>query len=320
MENQAFDLDAFIAGVNQDKTQQKNPKDRLNRVLMNTRDNQGTVTIIPIRSKGAENFYLKIPRVYEFYGDTSLLQSGEAWYRILPRDMYPDLTTEQAELYNEVKGYLDTLNDNEEVSYDEFRVRNYALFFGICDSLKNTEGKKNDKLPGCPCIFVYPSNSVIDAFGTAINNKIEAMKGRKEWIPMVLSPNNTGRKGVMMISFVKSASPGYDSTVAFEFNSEMNTVVDPDMVIDEEVISKFDDTIPTFLGWIYDSKNKSYFNEIAFKELRDQLKLRIKSMTEGEEIKPADADQTYENKNDLTAQATETQEVQQPTPTKKAPF
>lgn len=319
MENQVFDLDSFIAGVNQDRSQQKNPKDRLNRVLMNTRDNQGTLTMIPVRSKSADNFYLKIPRVYEFYGDTSLLQSGEAWYRILPLDWYPNLTSEQIELYNEVKGYLDTLNDNEEVSYDEFRVRNYALFFGICDTLKNTEGKKNDKLPGCPCVFVYPSNVVIDQFGTAINNKIEAMKGKKEWIPMVLSPSNTGRQGVMMISFVKSAGVGYDASVSFEFNSAMNIVVDPEMVIEDEVMSKFDDTIPTFLGWIYDNKNKSYFNEVAFKELRDQLKLRIKTMEAGGEQQPADASQTYENKNNLNPEQSKT-ESEQPAPVKKTPF
>lgn len=294
----SFDLDAFIAQINQDKTKSRSNKDQLNRVLMNVRANQGTVTFIPVWSKAVENFYLKVPRVYEFYGDTSLLQNGEAWYRILPLEFYGNLNEKQIELYHEVKGYLDTLNNNEEVSYDEFRVRNYSLFYGICQSLINTEKAKNEELENCPCLFVYPSNSVIDQLGTAVNNKIDTMKGRREWITSVFNPANTGWKGVLQISFVKSSGVGYDSSVYFEFNSDLNTVVDPDFALDDQTAALFDDVIPTFLGWIYDRNNKSNFNEIAFKELRDQLKLRIKESTEGVK-EPADASKTYENKNDL---------------------
>lgn len=300
---QEFDLDAFIAGINQDKTQSTSTKDKLNKVVMNTKDHQGVLTMIPIMSRTLRNFYLKIARVYEYWGDTSLIDAGEAWYRILPLQMYGELSPEQIELYHEVKSQLDYLNDNEEVSFNEFRVRNYSLFFGICQQLKSTEGKVDDKLTDAPCLFTYPSNSVIDALGTAINTKIEAMKGKREWIPMVLSPANTGRQGVMMISFAKSASPGYDCTISFEFNSAMNIVVDDQMVIDDKIIEMYDDVLPQFLGWIYDRQNKSYFNETAFRELNDQLKLRIKSLGKDKTQVPADANKTYENKNDLNQQA-----------------
>lgn len=315
----AFDIDSFIAGINQDKTQSRDNTKRLNRVLMNTRDTQGTVQFLPILSKQSGNFYLKIPRVYEYYGDTSLIDSGEAWYKVLPLECYPNLTQSQIELYNEVKGYLDKLNDDEEVSYDEFRIRNYALFNGICSSLKNSEGKEVDKYTNCPCIFVYPSNAVIDALGTAINAKIDVMKGKKDWIPMVLSPSNTGRQGVVMITYLKKpAAVGYDATVNFEFNSPMNMVIDPDYVIPDETMNLFDDVMPTFLGWIYDMANKSYFNEIAFKELRDQLKLRIKDINQGTtNAVPADDSKVYENQNDLSQPATPTAaptEVKKSTP------
>jgi hypothetical protein len=296
MEN-AFNLDDFIAGINQDKSQPRNSKDRLNRVLMNVRDNQGTLTFIPLYSKSAKNFYIKLSRVYEYYGDTSLIDNGEAWYRILPLDWYGQLTPEQIELYHEVKGYLDTLNDNEEVSWDEFRVRNYSLFYGICQSLKNTEGKYNEDIVDAPCLFVYPSANVINQLCDSINAKIDVMKGRKDWLPWVLSLGNTGRKGVVQVKFVKAEGAGYDCTVAFEFNSELNQVIDPDFEISDEMMSKFDDVIPMFLGWLYDSQNKSYFNEVGFKELRDQLKLRVKAM-KGEE--PEGDTKQYENKNNLT--------------------
>jgi hypothetical protein len=295
--NQPFDLDSFIAGINQDKSQPRNSKDRLNRVLMNVRDNQGTLTFVPIYSKSAKNFYIKLSRVYEYYGDTSLLDSGEAWYRILPLECYGQLSPEQIELYHEVKGYLDTLNDNEEVGYDEFRVRNYSLFYGLCQSLKNSEGKYNEDLVNAPCLFVYPSANVVNQLCDSINAKIDVMKGRKDWLAWVLSLSNTGRKGVVQVKFVKADGAGYDCTVAFEFNSELNTVIDPEMEISEDIMSKFDDVMPAFLGWLYDNANKQYFNEVGFKELRDQLKLRVKAMTEGEPEPPVEA---YPNMNNLT--------------------
>lgn len=293
-----FDLDAFIAGVNSDRTQTKNPKDKLNRLLMNTKNYQGMVSFLPIMSKGSKNFYLKLPRVYELYLFTSLLTGGEAWFKILPLECYGDLSPEEMSLYNEVKGYLDKLMDEEIYNYEWVRVRNYVLFNGICLSLKNNEGKSIDEYNDCPCLFTYPSNSVIDAFGTALNAKIDTMKGRKDWIPMILSPNNTGRKGLVQISFNKAAGPGYDSAVQFELNSEFNQVVDPSMVIPDEVISKFDDVIPTFIGWSYDSTNKRYFNVTAFREALAQCKQKYaEAHPELASQAPADQNKTYENKN-----------------------
>lgn len=313
-----FDLDAFIAGINNDKSKSSDAKDRLNKVVMNTRDNQGILTMIPIMSRTTGNFYMKIPRVYEYWGDTSMVGDGEAWYRILPIEMYKDLSAEQMALYTEVKGMLDYLNDNEEVSYDEFRVRNYVLLYGICQSLKNTEGKLNDKIKDAPCIFTYPSNCVIDALGSAINTKIEAMKGRREWIPAVLNPSGKGYQGVMMVNFVKSTGPGYDCAISFEFNSAMNTVIDEDYEITDKQFEFFDDVLPQFLGWIYDRSHSSYFNEVAFKELRDQLKIRINKMklkNENGTDQPADTTQNYDNKNNLGVDATAA-----PQGIKKTPF
>lgn len=291
-----FDLDAFIAGINQDKQQPKNSKDRLNKVLMNTRNNQGTLTFIPCYSKSAGNFYMKLPRVYEYYGDTSLLDAGEAWYRILPLEFYGDLTESQKELYHEVKGYLDFLNDSEEVDRDEFRVRNYSLFFGICLKLKNTEDKEVEDYKDCPCLFVYPSLNPINQLCDAVNAKIDNMGGNRNWIPRVLSLEPKGRRGVLQVKFTKSAGVGYDGSVLFHMNNSDEGIIaiDPEYEISADTFAKFDDVIPCFLGWNYDSKNSSYFNEVAFKELRDQLKVRVKTMN----AEPEDAG-TVENKNNL---------------------
>lgn len=297
-----FDLDAFIANVNSDRSQSGSKKDRLNKVLMNTKDNQGINTFIPIISEKANNIYMKLQRVYEYFGTTSLIDNGEAWYRILPLAMYGGLVGEDLDLYNEVKGYLDTLQDYDDVDRDEFRVRNYALFFGINMSLKSMSTNKDiDTYKECPCMFVYPSVNVIDQLGTAINAKCDAMKGQKEWLSYVITPKDSGRQGVMQISYVKSSGVGYDATVNFELNSAFNNIIDPELKISEETMALFNDPIPTFLGWIYDNDNKSYFNKRAFTELRNQLKDRVNSMFEKMKSKGDKGNQpTYENKNNLT--------------------
>jgi hypothetical protein len=297
---EAFDLDAFIAQVNNDQSKGKgDPHSRLNKLLMNTRDNQGTVSFLPVRTENTGQFYEKLSRVYEYWGTTSLLDNGEAWYKVLPLESYGELSADDLELYNEVKGYLDHVKDL--LDYDEFRVRNYVIFNGILINLKpkNESAKVNEDLKNCPCIFIYPSNNVIDAFGTAINNKIDAV-GSKDWIPVILNPSSKGYQGMMQISFNKSTGVGYDCAVAFEINSSFNKVVDPGYEIPAEELKLFDNVIPRFLGWMYDDNNKKLFNTLAFRELRDQLKLYIKQLereSNGGGDQPSDASVTYENKN-----------------------
>jgi hypothetical protein len=296
----AFDIDGFLDNLDKDKSKSRDKSAQLNRVLMNVKTNQGLLTMLPVMSKSVDNFYKKLPRVYEYYGTTSKLDSGEAWFKILSLEDYGDIPQSQKDLWSEVRGYLDTLQEKEAgfvENYGQFRVRNYALFTGIMMSLKDLDGNMQEEYVNCPCLFTYPTNGVIDAFGTAINTKIDVMKGRRDWIPYVLNPNAKGYKGTMNIDFRKSSGVGYDSTITFEFNSDMNMVVDPDYEVPEEMLKYFDDIMPTFLGWCYDRENKSYFNEEIFKELRDQLKIRVGYLKLGESSETAE--ESYENKNNL---------------------
>lgn len=299
MENQVFDLDAFIAGINRDKSQPRSSKDRLNRVLMNTRDNQGTNSFIPIIG-GNGNIYTKLTGVYEYFGDTTLIDNGEAWYRILPIEYYSGLSDEDMELYSEVKSLLEELDNSEELGYDELRVRNYALFNGINIMLKNTEGKVDETIKDCPCLFIYPSNAVINQLSAAINAKCDAMKGSNSWIQYVITPATKGREGIMQITYTKSSGVGYDATVNFEMNSAFNQVIDPEFEVSEKTMELFKDVLPTFLGWIYDNQNKSNFNRVAFKELRTQLRNRVNQINGvGSIPAPEDSTKVYENKNDM---------------------
>jgi len=315
-----FDIDGFLDNLDKDKSKSRDKSAQLNRVLMNVKTNQGLLTMLPVMSKSVDNFYKKLPRVYEYYGTTSKLDSGEAWFKVLSLEDYGELTQQQKDLWAEVRGYLDTLQEKEEGfvdNYGQFRVRNYALFTGIMMSLKDLDGNMQEEYVNCPCLFTYPTNGVIDAFGTAINTKIDVMKGRRDWIPYVLNPNAKGYKGTMNIDFRKSSGVGYDVAITFEFNSDMNMVVDPDYEVSEEMLNYFNDVMPTFLGWCYDRENKSCFNEEIFRELRDQLKMRVGFLQFGDQSGQKE-EENYENKNNLNP--SESDATVSPAPKKSSPF
>jgi hypothetical protein len=274
--NEDFNVDEFIAGLQRDKSKEYSPDNVLVKVMMNQRDHQGTVTIVPFISKNVGNIYSKLEGVKEWYGYTSLLDSGEGWFKILPLKFYKDITPTQIELYNEVVSLFDACNETGKFGYNEagvLRVRNYSLFTGVCLKHTNTEGKSIEDNINKACLFIFPSNAPIDALQTCISSKAELLGPKTtEFIRRIITPSLTNRGGVVQISFKKSSSPGYDSSVNFETNTEFNTVIDPTKEFSKELASLFDDPIKTFLGWMYDYDNKKYFNETYFVELRDNLR------------------------------------------------
>lgn len=288
-----YDIDSFLENLGRDRTATNGGNGSgLNRYLMNVRDNQGTLIMIPFMNK-FKSFYSKISRVKEWKGATTKLDQGEAWYKILPKSYFPDLTQEESDLYDEVVGYYDTLADSERFDYDELRFRNYSLLYGIAISLTSTEGKSHDDIENKACLFTYPSAAPIDALSDAITQKVIAMKGKKDWIPLVLGVSAKGRQGALAITF-KKGTIGYDASLAFELNGPLNMVVDPDKdVATEEQLKLFNDPVMDWLAW--QGGTTRYFNIEVYKELRDSLKIAVKSLTKTEE--PKKDSEPLENKN-----------------------
>lgn len=327
MQPNEFDVDAFIAGINTDKerlgtyNQDDSQKyDGINRLSMNARPYQGTLTFIPMWSDSWNSFYKLVEQVYEFYGDNSVTKDGEAWYKVLPLEYYGQLTPEQIELHTECINLLKTVNEKQLVDYNRYRVRTYTMIPGIFLKLTDLDGKKVDNdavkdLVNGPCLFMYPNSKVFKQLGETINQKVSDYNG-KQWIPKIFSRNATGRKGVCQIKFTFDANQKrYEASVGFEFNSEIMNWIDPDYEIPEDTMKLFkDDMNPLILGWLYDRDNKQMFNEKLFKELRDQLRLMIKSAENGSD-KPVE--ESYENKNNLTPQAAPAPES---APRKTSPF
>lgn len=289
-----FDVDSFLEGLEQDKASGRGPSDRVVKILMNTRDNQGTVIFIPFMNKKNNNFYMKVTDVKEWKGHTTKLDSGEAWYKVLPEEYYGDLSQENQDLLAEINGLFESVGDFEVHDFNTMRHRNYSLMYGVLVSHKGTDNNVIEDNVDRPCMFIFPSISPINAISTAISAKCQALKGNKSWITGVLSPANTGREGVMSITFKKASGPGYEATVGFEFNTQYSILVDPKQVFEEDTTKFFNDPLRDLLGWQGDGES-GYFNVEVMKELRDDLKLELKRLQSGEEgEKP---EQTYENKN-----------------------
>lgn len=321
-----FNIDEFLQGIERDRSKSNDfdPSKSLNMVMMSSESNQGIVTFVPFMSKEYNNFYLKVPGVLEFYSDTTLVNSGEGWYRLLPIEAYGQLTDSELELYSQIKSLYNQIFEYE-VPYTEMRIRTYSLFTGIQTShVVNSDKSKKDDYDDCACLYVFPSNRVIDAFHTAINSKIDLMKGKRDWLPAILSTNNTGRQGVVQISFVKSTGAGYDANVAFEFNSALQPVVDPDKVFDDEIISQFNNVWKTFSGWRYDKQNDKMFNLTYMQEFRDNLRKRLNQLNSINEAlpKPAEEGVVYQNNNvaDPNIEQPASSETATPEPVKKTPF
>jgi len=335
-----IDLEAFIAQVNSDRTHVSDVKNQLNRVWMNG-DNLGNLSFLPIYSQKYKHIYTKIEGVYEYYTDTSKLKSGEGKYRILPIEFYGDLSEEEIALYDEVKSLLieadnqfTKLYPNDHYKY--LSVKYYSIFFGILQSLTRLEGKPEKDLVGCPCMFIYPTTNVINAFGDGINTMTDSLNGSRTWMSAVITTNLTNRQGVMNISFnpKPNNAVGYNASVSFVLNSVAGMVVDPNYVIPETYQDFYegDDIVREFITWEYDNENKRPYDPIVFKELKDMLIMKLTELKgiQAPSQAPADAGKTYPNQNNLNPQAQPQTQFAQPTqpqvdpttgqPKKQTPF
>lgn len=291
MENEfEFNVDDFLASIEERKTPLREgfSGPRLSKILMHTKDNQGTVLFAPIFSKTLKNFFTTISGVKEWNGSSTKLQ-GNAWYKILPIECYGELTTDEIELYDEVVGLWTELLNSGRFKYDKIRTRNYTLMTGFVKSHVDSSGKKIAEHENIPTLLIFPSLSPVDAMSAAISQKTTAQKGSKEWIPFIITPKLEGREGVIMLSFVKGPT-NYQASMGFEFNSKLNTVIEPDWSLSDDVLQLFDDPVKDFLGW--QGGDDRYFNGEIFKELRDDMRITLKKLTS-----PTAKEEVPDNKN-----------------------
>jgi hypothetical protein len=290
-----FNVESFLKGLDEDAVPNRGLEGGINKILMNTKDNQGTIEIIPFLNKKTNNFYLILSDVKEWNGHTTKLKFDSVWYKVLPDEYYENLSPENQTMLTEINGLFESIKGYDEVDFNTLRVRNYTLIYGVLRSHINIDDKKITDNVDKPCLFIFPSFSPVNAIKIAISAQCQVL-GSKNWITGILNPENTGRKGVMTITFKKTSTPGYATTVGFNFNNKDlgSSLVDPTRVFDDNITKHFDDPIKDLLGWQSDGEG-GYFNVDVMRELRDDLKLELKRL--GSDSEPIKPEQVYENKN-----------------------
>lgn len=276
-------IDDFLAGLEEDK-QQPRQQSGLEKILMSSRDNQGTVVFAPFKDSLTGKFYILVNNCREYKTTISTYRDGndEVWVKILPKEFYGELNAAQSALYDEVAGLFDQVDsDLGEIAnkWSIIRKRSYSIFQGVLTNHLNSAGVQQKERLGKPALLIFPSRQPINELAVAIKNKIAGMGNSKEWIPAVFSPTSTGREGVITISFTKPDSPGYDCSVGFEFNSNYAKIVDPVAGFPEEVTKDFGNILEEFLGW--QNGNDSRFNETNFREMKKIFTAELAKLNAG---------------------------------------
>lgn len=271
------EIDDFLSGLLND---QSKPKNRLNKLTMTANANKGTVMFVIIPEGSTGKFYGKIENVREVNQFTELNEKieGDCWHKILPKELYKNLSEEDSMLYDQCVTLFDKLYNSGAWGYDVDRAgvaryRTYGLFYGYIlrhidekgSPVKDNQGNlTTDKAT----FMMYPTNKVIDALGAAITAKKLASNGTA-WLPRYLSRATTGRTGAITIK-TSGGKGGYNIAVTFESNSEDNPYMIPADLDLTDAFEKCQDYVNDFLGWQGDAEN-GYFNRKLFLEIREYL-------------------------------------------------
>lgn len=282
-------VDDFLAGLEADKPAERT-SNSINKVKMEVLSNQGTIIFAPFSFKSSKKFYELVPKVKEVRIKSHLYKEGaeDVWCRILPKEMYGELTLQQSNLYDEVNALYEALYDRTD-DYYLIRVRSYSIFQGIVLNHINTENKQVTSNIGKACLISFPSREPINALITSTNAKIGECNGSSDWIPLLFTDNLKGREGVMNISFKKNPTKaGYNSTVSFGFNSSFNKLITDETLHEEETVKLVDDGLQSFLAW--QSGENSRFNEALFNDLKTEITALIRRMdTQASNVKQNEA-------------------------------
>jgi len=274
-------IDDFLSGLEEDKQKPRTKGDRIQKVLMSSQANQGTVVFAPWINKDDNKFYKVLTGVREYKTTLSLYREGKdaVWVRILPKDFYGELTAAQEELYAEVTGLFDQLDSDlgdTASKGQKLRYRSYSLFDGVLINHVNLKREAINDNVGKAVLLMFPSRGPVNELATAIQAKINSTKGSREWIPAIFSKDDKGREGVMSINFEHPEGViGYKTQVSFEFNTSYSKYVDPVEGFPEEVTKLLGDPIGSFLGW--ERGDEGNFSAKLFNELKQVLTVAIKT-------------------------------------------
>ena len=267
------ELDDFLGDLLSDKSK---PRNQLKKLTMTARTNKGTVMFVPVPEQKSGKFYKKIERVREVNQFTDLNDKieGDCWHKILPKELYVNMTPEHSMLYDQCVKMFDQLYESGAWGFDRDRAtvaryRTYSLFYGYILAHTDESGKPLADNVGKAAFLMYPTNRTIDSLVAAIEAKKLAAQGNISWLSRYFSRATTGRTGALTVK-TSGGQGGYQIQVTFEANSEDNPYLVPADLDLTDAFELCQDSISDYLGWQGDEE-QGYFREDLFLEIREYL-------------------------------------------------
>lgn len=262
-------------------------------INMQSKKNYGSIVFVPYvtgdkDSVAVLNNVMEVGYVregtYKDEGGKEQKFKNAAWYRLLNLEDYPDLSSEEVDIYKHLRSMGSKLNghkfsknttqDRQERN-KRIRFKDYVLISAYVIEHRDKDGKKlHEKVPA---VIAFSSKTFMQEFNKALKAKDDKAGGSTEW-QMKLFNDKVKRKKYLQVSYALSDNPkkiGYIVSVSIEdFNDETirytggngDKGYDLDLTSQKEKLDQLTDPINKFLG-----KNGRYFNRKEIDGLTERL-------------------------------------------------
>lgn len=283
----AFDPQKYVEELKAKKASQpveyEDNGPRLNKVWMVAEENRGTLTGVLLPDPTTGQFFTYFDkdtgriREVKYYDDD---RDNWAWGKIMPKEFYGQLTSEQSAKYDQVVSIVDSLMENEtlgDTGYLHVKYKSYALYNLKITSHFNTKNEvvKNGDVAnaGRMSFIVVPTGMLSLRQREAIEKLSSAAGGDVSWLALVQNSELTGRTAAFELSFKNSSTGGfgYDVSAEYRFNGQgpFNAVPTDFVITQEEADLTKDGHIKSFLGW--QAGENSLFNDAVFDGIMGRL-------------------------------------------------
>jgi hypothetical protein len=266
----SVDIDAFMSSLASNSNKREKLIEKFNLGFTNEK---GNYFYILFPSKGGQ-WITNLGKVREFKG-FSTKRGKDAWFEILNKKDYGNLSEDEEKLYDEVLRLysqvesMDANIDQSKWQLKHTRSKTYCITFAhVIKFINHDTGVVDKDKVNKPALLIFPSGRYSDSFSTACQTKTSIM-GNNKWMLKILTNDPKNREAIVTTDFF-GGQGGYNCSVGFEMDKDAVKSMLPENYDFTNERDTFADTniIREFLGWQAPEESEAIFNMEIFKEIR----------------------------------------------------
>jgi hypothetical protein len=278
-----ININGILNNIKDNLPQSGPRKERLQKLWMGVKSNQGVIQGIPMPPFAAEGeepkseFHQFLRGVYEvkLYDDH---MESERWHRILPKSAYGPLSKEDEELYDYVTRELKYLAEQGYVDWTKLKRKSYGLMYlAIIGHYDVTNQPVADTKSGKIAMVVVPSAKLQGAMSQDIEGNTITAGGDTAWLNYIYMPGDTERKdrqGSITVGCRLNAENKYEISYKHNLDTPVMKAVPAGWEMEEGQWELCKGLIPDFLGWQVD-KEGNLFNREMFHKIKTWVRQTI---------------------------------------------